>query len=105
MEFQQILQDALGTSLISGLLLFALFKVWAEYKEEKNKKDTLAEALVKISLLWDDKYSKDSIDDRDIKVLMQEIRDLMKRGASEERGIKVLLQEIRDLMKTIRNGK
>lgn len=79
MEFQQILQEVLGTSLISGLLLFALFKVWTEYKEEKNKKDTLAEALVKISLLWDEKYSKDSIDERDIKVLMQEIRDLMKQ--------------------------
>jgi hypothetical protein len=78
METTTILQNLLDQSLLAGLLGFFLYKVWDAYKEEKVKKDTLAEAVVKITMLWEERYSKESSEQKDIKIFMQEIRDFVK---------------------------
>ena len=38
----------------------------------------MAEALIKITQAWEDRYSKESSDDREIKEFMKEIRDYIK---------------------------
>ena len=78
METATILQTLVDQSLLAGLLGFMLWKIWGAYQEEKVKKDNLAEAVVKITMLWEERYSKDSQDDHDIKLFMQEIRDFVK---------------------------
>lgn len=78
MEATELLQSILNQSVLSGVMFFFLWKVWEAYLKEKEKKDTLAEALVKITFLWEDRYSVESQDDRDIKIFMQEIRDILK---------------------------
>jgi hypothetical protein len=78
METATILQNLLDQSLLAGLLGFMLYKIWDAYQEEKRKKDTLAEAVVKITMLWEERYSKESQDDHEIRLFMQEIRDFVK---------------------------
>lgn len=79
METTQLLQTLLDQSLLAGVLGFFLWKVWDAYSKEKDKKDQLAESLVKITMLWEERYSKESQDDKDIKVFMGEIRDFIKQ--------------------------
>jgi cbb3-type cytochrome oxidase subunit 3 len=78
METATILQNLLDQSLLAGLLGFFLYKIWEAYQEEKKKKDTLAEAVVKITMLWEERYSKETQDDQEIRLFMQEIRDFVK---------------------------
>lgn len=38
----------------------------------------MAEALIKLTQSWEDRYSKESTDDREIKEFMKEIRDFVR---------------------------
>jgi len=38
----------------------------------------MAEALIKITMLWEERYSKESQDDRENKVILKEILDIIK---------------------------
>lgn len=78
MEPSSILQTLLEQSLLAGLLGFFLWKIWDAYLKEKEKKDTMAEALIKLTQSWEDRYSKESTDEREIKAFMSEIRDLIR---------------------------
>lgn len=78
MEPTQILQELLGQSIICGMLGFGLYKIWNAYISEKDKKDIMAEALIKLTQSWEDRYSKESTDDREIKEFMKEIRDFVR---------------------------
>jgi len=78
MEATSLLQTLLDQSLLAGLLGFFLYKIWDVYQEEKRKKDTLAEAVVKITMLWEERYSKESQDAHEIRQFMQEIREFVK---------------------------
>jgi len=78
MEVTYLLQNLAEQSLLAGLLGFFLYKIWGAYQEEKTKKDTLAEAVVKITMLWEERYSKESQDEHDIRLFMEEIRDFVK---------------------------
>ncbi len=65
----------------SPLIVFMgviIYQVWGLYKDERAKKDALAETVVKITLLWEERYSKESADDREIKEFMKEIREFIK---------------------------
>jgi len=78
METGSILQTLLEQSLLAGLLGFFLWKIWDAYISEKNKKDAMAEALIKLTQAWEDRYSKESTDEREIKEFMKEIRDYVR---------------------------
>lgn len=78
MEAANILQSILEQSLLAGVLFLGIWKVGGLYLKEKDKKDALAEMLMKTTMLWEERYSKESQDDKDIKVFMQEIRDFVK---------------------------
>lgn len=60
------------------MLGFGLYKIWNAYISEKDKKDIMAEALIKLTQSWEDRYSKESTDDREIKEFMKEIRDFVR---------------------------
>ena len=78
METGSILQTLLEQSLLAGLLGFFLWKIWDAYISEKDKKDAMAEALIKLTQAWEDRYSKESTDEREIKEFMKEIRDYVR---------------------------
>ena len=78
MEITPFLETLLSQSALVVLMGFVSYVLWKEYLKEKEKKDNLSEAVVKITLLWEEKYSKESIDERDIKIFMQEIRDIIR---------------------------
>ena len=70
-----LLQEALKQTFIAGLLLFFLYKVWNLYLVEKKQKDEVVSALMKQTMLWEERYSKESQDDRDIIVKLSQILD------------------------------
>ena len=78
METAEILKTVLEQSLLAGLLGFFLWKIWDAYIKEKDKKDAMAEALIKLTQAWEDRYSKESTDEREIKEFMKEIREFVK---------------------------
>ena len=78
MEINEILQGLLEQSPLVGFLGFLLWKIWTAYTAEKDKKDTMAEALIKLTQSWEDRYSKETTDDREIKEFMKEIRDFVR---------------------------
>lgn len=78
MEATEVLSDILKQAPFAALLGYILRIVWMKYEKEQEKKDTMAEALIKITQLWEDRYSKESTDDREIKEFMKEIRDFIK---------------------------
>jgi hypothetical protein len=61
-----------------ALLGYICWTVWKAYLAEREKKDALAETVVKITLLWEERYSKESADDKEIKEFMKEIREFIK---------------------------
>lgn len=78
MEPSSILQTLLEQSLLAGLLGFFLWKIWDAYVKEKEKKDIMAEALIKLTQSFEDRYMKESTDEREIKEFMKEIRDYLR---------------------------
>lgn len=78
MEATEVINDILKQAPFAALLGYILRVVWIKYEKEQEKKDTMAEALIKITQLWEDRYSKESADDRDIKEFMKEIREFIK---------------------------
>lgn len=77
------MEDSLFTEILkqtplAALLFFFLKIVWDKYLKEQEKKDALADIVVKTTLLWEERYSKESQDDKEIRQFMQEIRDLVK---------------------------
>lgn len=72
--FEEILKQAPLVALLGYLLKV----IWDKYQKEQEKKDAMAEALIKITQAWEDRYSKESSDDREIKEFMKEIRDYIK---------------------------
>lgn len=72
--FEEILKQA----PLVALLGYFLKVIWDKYQKEQEKKDAMAEALIKITQAWEDRYSKESSDDREIKEFMKEIRDYIK---------------------------
>lgn len=75
---ESIIVDILKQTPFAALLGYMLRVVWAKYEKEQEKKDAMAEALIKITQAWEDRYSKESSDDREIKEFMKEIRDYIK---------------------------
>lgn len=78
METTSILETLLSQTPLVIFMGFISYILWKEYQKEKEKKDNLAEAVVKITMLWEEKYSKESQNEADIKSFMQEIRDFVK---------------------------
>ena len=78
METGSILEILLKQSPLIGLLGFMLYKIWSAYTLEKEKKDAMAEALIKITTLWEEKYNKESQNEVEIKQFMTEIREFIK---------------------------
>lgn len=77
-EAQSLMNILLNQSPLVIGLCFVIYKLWQAYIKEKDKKDSLADIVVKTTLLWEERYSKESQDDKDIKVFMQEIREFVK---------------------------
>ena len=75
---ESIIVDILKQTPFAALLGYMLKVVWAKFEKEQEKKDQMAEALIKITQAWEDRYSKESTDDREIKEFMKEIRDYIK---------------------------
>lgn len=75
---ETILADILKQTPLAGLLGYFLKIVWDKYQKEQEKKDALADIVVKTTLLWEERYSKETQDDKDIRMFMQEIRDFVK---------------------------
>lgn len=75
---ESIIVDILKQTPFAALLGYMLRVVWSKYEKEQEKKDAMAEALIKITQAWEDRYSKESSDDREIKEFMKEIRDYIK---------------------------
>jgi len=78
MEATEVINDILKQAPFAALLGYMLRVVWVKYEIEQDKKDKMAEALIKITQLWEDRYSKESSDDKEIKEFMKEIRDFIK---------------------------
>jgi hypothetical protein len=78
MEVASLFEQVLGQGILGGILFFFLWKIWDAYLKEKDKKDAMAEALIKLTQSWEDRYSKETTDEREIKAFMVEIRDFVK---------------------------
>lgn len=78
METSSLVQTLLEQSLLAGLLGFFLWKIWDAYIKEKDKKDTMAEALIKLTQSFEERYLKESTDEKEIKEFMKEIRDYVR---------------------------
>jgi len=78
MEASAILETLINQSPLIAVLGYMLYKIWDAFLKEKDKKDTMAEALIKLTQSWEDRYSKESTDEREIKEFMKEIRELIK---------------------------
>ncbi len=77
-DFATLIPELLKHGILNGILAYISYTLWGAYKEERTKKDALAETVVKITLLWEERYSKESADDREIKEFMKEIREFIK---------------------------
>lgn len=75
---ESIFVDIVKQAPLAGLMFFFLKIIWDKYLKEQEKKDALADIVVKTTLLWEERYSKESQDDKEIRAFMQEIRDLVK---------------------------
>ena len=75
---ESLFTEILKQTPLAALLFYFLKIVWGKYQKEQEKKDALADIVVKTTLLWEERYSKESQDDREIRQFMQEIRDLVK---------------------------
>lgn len=75
---ESIFAEILKQAPLAAMLGYFLKVVWSKYLKEQEKKDALADIVVKTTLLWEERYSKESQDDREIRMFMQEIRDLVK---------------------------
>jgi len=78
METSTIIEILLQQSPMIALLGFMLYKIWTAYVIEKEKKDSMAEALIKITTLWEEKYNKESQNEVEIKQFIIEIREFIK---------------------------
>ena len=78
METSNLLQTLLEQSLLAGLLGLFLWKIWDAYIKEKDKKDAMAEALIKLTQSFEDRWNKETTDEREIKEFMKEIRDYVR---------------------------
>ena len=78
METGTILQTILDQSLLAGILGFFLWKIWDAFVKEKDKKDTLAEALIKLTQTYEDRYLKELMDEKEVKEFMREIREFIR---------------------------
>lgn len=78
METGSLIQSLLEQSPYIGFLAFLLWKIWDAYTKEKDKKDTMAEALIKLTQSFEERYLKESTDEREIKEFMKEIRDFVR---------------------------
>lgn len=77
-DSQSLINVLMNQSPIVILLVYVCYTLWKSYLKEKDKKDSLAEVVVKTTLLWEERYSKESQDDKDIKEFMKEIREFVK---------------------------
>lgn len=75
---ETILVDILKQTPIAMLLGYFLKIVWDKLVKTQDQKDQMAEGLIKITQLWEDRYSKESTDEREIKEFMKEIREYVK---------------------------
>lgn len=78
-DSQSIINVILNQSPLVILLAYVCYTLWKAYQKEKDKKDSLAEIVVKTTMLWEERYSKESQDDKEIKEFMKEIREFVKQ--------------------------
>jgi len=78
METSSFIETVMQQSAIVALMGFIAFTLWKKLEEQITKKDSLAEALIKITLLWEERYSKDSRDDLENKVVLNQILDIIR---------------------------
>jgi len=90
-EISAFLETLLSQSALVVLMGFVSYVLWKKLEDSLDKKDKLAEALIKISLLWEERYSKESSDDKENRILLSENRQL--------------LHEIIELIKSARDAK
>ena len=78
METSPFLETLLSQSALVVFMGFVAYILWKKLEDALNKKDSMAEALIKITMLWEERYSKESQDDRENKVILKEILDIIK---------------------------
>jgi len=78
MEASPFLETLLSQSALVVFMGFVAYTLWKKLEDALNKKDSMAEALIKITMLWEERYSKESQDDRENKVVLKEILDIIK---------------------------
>jgi len=78
METSPFLETLLSQSALVVFMGFVAYTLWKKLEDALNKKDLMAEALIKITMLWEERYSKESQDDRENKVILKEILDIIK---------------------------
>jgi len=74
---ESLLRSALEQSFIVGVFLVTIIVLWRKIEKLLDQKDSLSEGLLKITYMWEERYSKESQDDRDIKEVLKEIRDFI----------------------------
>lgn len=74
-----LIQILLKQTPTIALLGYICWTVWKAYLAEKDKKDALSDAVVKITLLWEEKYNKTTLEQREILELMKEIREFIQK--------------------------
>ena len=60
---------------VLGIVIWWLVK---KYESALNKNNSLADAVIKITLLWEERYSKETMDQREIREFMKEIREILR---------------------------
>jgi lambda repressor-like predicted transcriptional regulator len=71
-------QTLLSQSALVVLMGFVAYTLWKKLESAWLKIEQLAEALIKITLLWEERYSKESQDDRENKIILTEILEIIK---------------------------
>ena len=78
METSPFLETLLSQSALVVFMGIVVYILWKKLEDALAKKDSMAEALIKITMLWEERYSKESQDDRENKVVLKEILDIIK---------------------------
>jgi|AntRauMFilla1563_2_1112583.scaffolds.fasta_scaffold134435_1 hypothetical protein len=78
-EISPFLETLLSQSALVILLGLVVWTLWRKLEAAWLKIEQLAEGLIKITMLWEERYSKDSYNDLENKALLKEIVDIVRK--------------------------
>lgn len=79
-ESSTILKWVFEQGAFVAALLLAIWWLSRKYESVDKKKDDLAEKVVELTVLWQERSETDNSKDAEIKALLIEIRDICKHG-------------------------